>query len=474
MNISVFGMGYVGSVISACLARNGHHIIGVDINPQKVDLINQGNSPIVEPGLQELIQDAVSEGRLRSTNDTSAAIEASSLSFVCVGTPSQANGSLDLSYLRTVAHEIGSAIAHKNDRHIVCIRSTLLPGNIEKEIIPVLEAASQKQAGEDFGVCINPEFLREATAIYDFDNPPKTVIGGLAQSDSQAISQLYTKIDAPLILTDLKTASLVKYADNAFHALKLTFANEISTYAKTHGIDAQKAMHIFCQDKKLNISSAYLNPGFAYGGSCLPKDLRALTHDARSIDLHLPVLENIALSNQTHIQRACALIRAKPGKKIGLLGISFKAGTDDLRESPLVELCEHLIGKGYSIRIYDQNVSLAKLVGANKAYIEEKIPHLSRWLVDDSADIIDFADTIVIGNKAAEFADLLPLFKPKQHVIDLVRIAQKIDTPAHYEGLCWRIDNPTEPLENKPELQDANNANETSFAFPMQPEAVKI
>ena len=439
MNISVFGMGYVGAVISACFAKAGHMVIGVDNIGLKVDMINNGRSPIIEKDLEELISQGVKKKKLSATLDPQHAVHSSDVSFICVGTPSLDNGALELTYLLRVCENIGNAIKHKESRHIVCIRSTVIPGTIEQYLIPALEKSSGKKASIDFGVCVNPEFLRESTAIEDFLHPPKTVIGSLLPEDADRIAEIYKDIKAPLIKTSLSVAALVKYSDNAFHALKLTFANEIGAYAKQCGVDAHQVMEIFCQDKQLNISPAYLKPGFAYGGSCLPKDLRALTHAARNLDLNLPILENISHSNQRHIQYAINLVRAMPGKKVGLLGLSFKSGTDDLREAPQVEMIEQLLGKGYEIKIYDRNVSLAKLTGANKAYIEEKIPHLANLLVNDSHDITSFAETIIIGNHDPLFAQLLPNLRADQYVLDLVRIAKDIQTPAHYEGLCWAI-----------------------------------
>lgn len=437
MNISIFGMGYVGAVSAACLTREGHRIVGVDPVRTKVDLINQGRSPIIEKEVGEIINKAVTENRLRATVDMTAAVLETQVSFVCVGTPGQLNGDLDLKYIRRVCEEIGVVIGKKKERHIVVIRSTILPGTMRNVVLPLLEGASGKKAGKDFGVCNNPEFLREGTAVHDFYNPPKTVIGETDADSGDLLASIYKKLDAPLIRTDIETAELVKYVDNVWHALKIGFANEVGNICKETEIDGHKLMRIFCQDTKLNISQYYLKPGFAFGGSCLPKDLRALTYKARSMDLELPILNSVLISNQLQVEKGIKMVLAKGSKKIGVLGFSFKAGTDDLRESPVVELIERLLGKGCDIKIYDRNVNLAKLVGANRDYILNHIPHISKMMVDSLTDIMEHAETIVVGNSDPEFSNILDHIQDGQVVVDLVRICGRMSEEGKYDGICW-------------------------------------
>ncbi len=438
MKIAIFGLGYVGAVSAGCLAKLGHTVIGVDQNKTKVDLINAGQTPVIEKDLDTLISQAVQAGKLRATTVPGEALESSDLSLVCVGTPSQPNGNLDLKYVRAVCREIGNALPRSADRHVVVMRSTMLPGSMRSVVIPELEQASGRRAGEDFEVCINPEFLREATAIYDFFHPPKTVIGELGPRGGDVVQALYDGIDAPLIRTGIETAEMVKYTDNVWHALKVGFANEIGTICKAVGIDGREVMEIFCRDQKLNISATYLKPGYAFGGSCLPKDVRALTYRAKSLDLTVPILNAILPSNEQQIARAFRMSADRPTRKIGLLGLSFKAGTDDLRESPLVELAERLIGKGCEVLVYDRNVQLASLVGANRDYILNHIPHIARLLQERIEQVLDSSDTIVIGNDAAEFRDVPTRLRPGQALIDLVRLDPGSTTAgSNYEGICW-------------------------------------
>lgn len=437
MKISIFGLGYVGTVSAGCLAAEGHDVIGVDTNATKLDIINDGQSPIIEKDIGEIIKVAVERGKLRATHDVHDAISNSEVSFICVGTPSQVNGNLDLSYVRNVCEGIGAELKYKNNYHIVVVRSTMLPGSMRAVIIPILEEFSGKDAGPDFGVCINPEFLREGSAVYDFRNPPKTVIGELDSRCGDIMTALYSNIHAPLIRTSLEVAEMVKYSDNAWHALKITFANEIGVLCKSLGIDSHKVMDIFCQDTKLNLSPYYLKPGFAFGGSCLPKDLRALLYKARSRDLDLPMLSNILRSNDFQVKRAIDMIIAKKNKKVGILGFSFKAGTDDLRESPIVEMIERLLGKGYDIKLYDRNVNLASLVGANKNFILNRIPHISKLMVKTMNEVIEHAQTIVIGNADPEFHAISEQLKPGQVLVDLVRISDTRSEADKYDGICW-------------------------------------
>lgn len=419
MKISIFGLGYVGAVITGCFAKQGHHVIGVDTDATKVDLINSGRSPIIEPDLEPLIAAGVAEGRIRATTNCEEAISGSDLSLICVGTPSKATGELDLSYVARVCENIGTALKAKPGRHLVVARSTMLPGSVEGTIVPALERTSGKKAGPGFGVAINPEFLRESTAVHDFYNPPKTVIGAANESDAAMVARLYEGLTAPLIVTGINVAEMVKYADNTFHALKITFANEIGAICKNHGIDSHEVMRIFCEDRKLNLSPVYLRPGFAFGGSCLPKDLRALTRHALTGGIAIPMLESIAESNDRQIRGAAELVVSKNRRKIGVLGFAFKGGTDDLRESPVVALVETLLGKGFEIKLYDSYVSLARLFGANRRFIEERIPHISRLMVDSVDEIVRSCELILIGNESAEFDKALQNLTAEQHVIDL-------------------------------------------------------
>lgn len=437
-NISIFGLGYVGAVSAAALADNGHRVIGVDVNPTKVEMINAGRSPIIEAGLPELMQKGVEAGQICATVNGRKAVFDSDLSIICVGTPSHPNGSLNLSYVQRVCQQIGAALADKPAYHVVIARSTMLPGSTEELVIPILEESSGKQAGRDFGVCFNPEFLREGSSIKDFYDPPFTVIGSDDERAAAAASELYAMLDAPLLTVPLKVAEMVKYACNAFHALKVTFANEIGNICKQQDIDSHQVMDIFCQDTKLNISPYYLKPGFAFGGSCLPKDLRALLYHARQLDQEPPVLQAVLRSNRQQIDKAYQLIRRTRHKRVGVLGFSFKAGTDDLRESPMVELVERLIGKGYQLRVYDRNVSLANLQGANRAYIEKEIPHIASLMCDSIEDVLADCDVVVIGNGAPEFRQALDQIRPEQIVIDLIRIGGETgQLNGQYNGICW-------------------------------------
>lgn len=436
-NISIFGLGYVGSVSIACIAKDGHSVIGVDSNKAKVDIINRGHSPVIEKDLEPLIDHGLKNGLIQATTDGKYSVLNSDISFICVGTPSNPNGSLNLEYIERVIHDIGDNLKEKNGYHIIVIRSTIMPGTTEKTIIPILETNSGKKLGIDFGVVVNPEFMRESSAVYDFYNPPKTVIGALKKSDAEIIAGLYKNIDAPLIKTSVNVAEMIKYADNAFHALKVTFSNEIGNICKALNIDSHELMNIFCQDKKLNLAPYYLKPGFAFGGSCLPKDIRALTYKAKTFDIDVPVLNAILQSNELQIKNAIQRVLTLGRKKIGILGFAFKAGTDDLRESPIVELIEILLGKGYDIKIYDKEVSLAKLFGANREFIEKRIPHISELMVENIDEILNHSEVIIIGNKSEEFVDILSFLSKKIYVIDLVRITKIIKTKAKYDGICW-------------------------------------
>jgi len=439
MKITVFGLGYVGCVSGACFAELGHDVIGVDVNPLKVAMIKQGNPPIIEKELPELMARVVGTKKFTATTDVEQAVKDTDIGFVCVGTPSSRNGSLSLEYIKRVSEQIGKALIKKTDYYIVSIRSTVLPGTVEKEIIPILEAQSGKKAGLDFGVCMVPEFLREGTSVYDFFNPPKTVIGELNERSGEIVSQLFNGINAPMIRTKIQIAELVKYADNTFHALKVSFANEIGSICKELECDSHKVMDIFCMDTKLNLSPYYLKPGFAFGGSCLPKDLRAITYKARMLDVDTPVLNAIMESNRKQVSKVIRKLLEFKGRSIGFLGLSFKQGTDDLRESPIVEVIEAMIGKGYTVSIYDKYVSIAKLVGSNKEYIEKEIPHISSLMCSTPQELISRSDVIVISNRGSEYEKALDSeIKDRHVIIDLVRI---IPDPAAckgtYYGICW-------------------------------------
>jgi len=430
-------LGYVGCVSAACFADAGNHVIGVDVNPTKVEIINTGKSPIVEEGVNELIGRMVQSAHLTATTDSTRAVNETDLSLICVGTPSNTNGSLDLSHVAHVCEEIGAALKNKSKRHTVVIRSTMLPGSTESTVVPALEKASGKTAISDFGICVNPEFLREGSSIKDFYSPPFTLIGADDEGTANLVRSLYAKIDAPVLVTQLKIAEMVKYVCNSFHALKVTFANEVGNICKALEIDSHEVMRIFCHDTKLNLSSYYLKPGFAFGGSCLPKDLRAINYKAKELDIEAPVLAAILPSNRQQVQRAVDLVVQTGKKKIGVLGFSFKAGTDDLRESPMVTLIETLIGKGFELAIYDRDVSLARLVGANKEYIEREIPHISKLMRDTIDGVLTDSDIVIIGNQAEEFRSVGDRLRKDQRLIDLVRLFDSRTSNENYQGICW-------------------------------------
>jgi GDP-mannose 6-dehydrogenase len=438
MKVSVFGLGYVGSVSAAAFADEGHEVVGVDVVPDKVDAVNSGRSPIVEPGLADLLARGVGSGRLRATTSTEDAVRSTDLSLICVGTPSRKNGSLDLTYLTRVCSEIGEVLQDKSEYHVVVVRSTVLPGTTHGTVIPALEAASGKKYGEGFGVSVNPEFLREGTAIRDFAHPPLTLVGHNHAADAMPTKALYQNIDAPLFSASIRVAEMIKYTSNTWHAVKVVFANEIGNLCKRLNVDSHEVMDIFCQDDKLNLSPYYLKPGFAFGGSCLPKDVRALQYRAKEMDLEMPLIASVLSSNHLQIQHAIDRVVETGRKKVGLLGFSFKADTDDLRESPMVILAEALLGKGFELCIYDRNVSIARLVGANKQYINEQIPHLSRHLCESIDQLIEQSEVIVVGNPGAEFSDAVTRCRPDQIVVDLVRLPLDFSkVNAQYDGICW-------------------------------------
>lgn len=438
-SISIFGLGYVGSVMAACFAHKGHRVVGVDISPSKVESINAGRAPIVEPHVEELVAEGLAAGRLHATSDVESAVRETEISFVCVGTPSQRNGKLDLSHIEHVSREIGQALDHKTSPHHVVMRSTILPGTTESVVIPALEAASGKRAGRDFAVVYNPEFMREGTAIADFFEPPYTVLGAEEPTQLTVIHELYEWTPSRIFETSIKVAEMVKYASNTFHAVKVGFANEMGTIAKRLGVDAQAMAEIFTSDTRLNVSPAYLFPGFAFGGSCLPKDVRALAYCSREHDLRLPLLDSLIASNQEHIERAVEMVLASGKKKIGLLGLSFKAGTDDLRESPQVKLVKRLLGEGCEIKIWDPNVAQGRLTGANQQYIEEMIPHIGALLCSEMKEVIETAEIVIVGNRGAKKEMVQAHIRPDQKVLDLVNLEKdrRPDAQASYEGICW-------------------------------------
>jgi GDP-mannose 6-dehydrogenase len=437
MDIAIFGLGYVGVVSAACLADAGHNVIGVDVNESKVDMVNRGESPIVEPQVAELLVRARAQGRLQATSNAEEAVRGTQMAWVCVSTPSQPNGNLDRRFLAKVSDEIGAALRDGGRRYVVVVRSTALPGTTREVVLPRLEQSSGKKAGVDFGICYHPEFLREGSSVADFAHPPKIVVGATDPVSAEALLSLYRHMDAPVVSSTIDTAEMVKYADNCWHAIKVAFGNEIGTICKKVGLDGRAVMEIFCRDQKLNLSEKYLRPGFAFGGSCLPKDLRALVYEGRRLDLELPLLGSVLPSNQRHIERALDLVAQRESRRVAMLGLSFKPGTDDLRESPLVELAERLIGKGYDLRIFDSNVNLSMVVGANRHFIETHIPHIAQLLVNDPAQAVEHGQTIVVGYRDPVFAKALAGLDGARSVIDLAGLRESVTSSGTYHGICW-------------------------------------
>jgi GDP-mannose 6-dehydrogenase len=435
-SVSVFGLGYVGCVSAACFASEGHRVIGVDVSQAKVDQINAGRSTIVEQGIAEMVSAVVNAGQLSATTDVRQAVLDTDISLVCVGTPSRHNGSIDLTYILRVSQQIGVALRDKRRWHTVVIRSTVMPGTIDTQVIPALEDASGLKHGKDFAVCSNPEFLREGTSIADFNAPPFTLVGAIDAAHAEPVVALYAKVEAPCHVVAVRVAETVKYACNCFHGLKVGFANEIGNLCKVMGVDGHDVMRLFCEDKKLNISTAYLKPGFAFGGSCLPKDLRALVHRGRIEDVPMPILEAVLDSNRRQIERAFHMVMAGGSRRIGILGLAFKAGTDDLRESPNVTLVEMLLGKGCQVLVHDRDVSKARVVGANREYVEREIPHLWTLMRDSTADVISASDIIVIGNSSKEYRELGDALEGRM-VIDLARAIPNRRSSERYQGICW-------------------------------------
>lgn len=438
MRISIFGLGYVGAVSLACLGRDGHEVTGVDIDQNKLSLISSGKSPIVEAGIMELMQEVVASGRINVTDNAAEAIAATELSFVCVGTPSQANGSQSLNALIRLSEQIGEALKDKAEPHVVVIRSTVQPGTVEETVVPILEKHSGKKVGKDFSVCFQPEFLREGTSIKDYDNPPMTVVGVQDERAAAQLRKLFGELPCEFIETDVRTAETLKYACNTFHALKISFANEIGRICQALGSDSNRVMALLCEDKQLNISKAYLRPGFAFGGSCLPKDLRALLYLAKSHDVEVPMLAGLLPSNQLHVEHAANMILERGERSVGVIGLSFKSGTDDLRESPLVDLVERLIGKGMNLKIYDPEVRVSQLIGANKAYIEEVVPHIGSLMCESVEEAMQGARTVVVGLQGQDITNAIyDNSKADQLFLDLVGLAESDKLKGEYRGICW-------------------------------------
>ena len=438
MKISIFGLGYVGAVSLACLGRDGHEVTGVDIDRNKLDLIASGKSPIVETGILELMSDVVASGRISVTDNAAEAIETTDLSFVCVGTPSQPNGSQSLDALIRLSEQIGAALKTKSDPHTVVIRSTVQPGTVEEVVVPIMEKHSGKTAQKDFAVCFQPEFLREGSSVMDYDYPPMTVVGVTDARAAEQLKDLFGQLPCKFIETDMRTAETLKYACNTFHALKISFANEIGRICQALGSDSNRVMDLLCEDKQLNISKVYLRPGFAFGGSCLPKDLRALLYLAKTHDVEVPMLSGMLPSNRLHVDHAAEMILERGERSVGVIGLSFKSGTDDLRESPLVDLVERLIGKGMNLKIYDPEVRVSQLMGANKRYIEEVVPHIGSLMCTTVEEAMQDAAIVVVGLSGDEImSELHQHARPEQFVLDLVGMPDADRLEGEYRGICW-------------------------------------
>jgi GDP-mannose 6-dehydrogenase len=438
VNIAVLGLGYVGSVSSACLASMGHKVTGVDVSKLKVDEIRAGQSPIVEHDLPRLIAEGVAAGRLTATTDAAAALADASLVLLCVGTPSLEDGGLDLGQSIAAARQVGEGLAAHPHHATVVFRSTMLPGSVESLLVPAIEQASGLQCGPDFGVCYNPEFLREGSAVFDFFEPPYTILGVRRPEEAEPLRALYSRIPGETITVDIRTAEMLKYVNNTFHALKVCFANEIGRLCQREGVDPHEVMRLVCLDTKLNLSPYYLKPGFAYGGSCLPKDVRAITHRARERRLELPLLESITLSNHRHIEAAVTTVERQGRKKVGVLGLSFKAETDDLRESPIVRVVGTLVGKGYEVLLHDNHINVARLVGANRAFLEREIPYLERQFRADPREVVRGSEVVIIANAHPAYRELPAWVEDHQVVVDFVRLLEPSQfRKGGYVGLAW-------------------------------------
>jgi len=438
MRISIFGLGYVGTVSAACLARDGHHVIGVDIDPSKLAMLRDGRSPIIEAGIRELVAQVVASGRVEVTDDVARAVHGSELSFVCVGTPARPNGSQDLRALERLGVELGRALATKRAPHVIVVRSTVLPGTVDGVFAPLVEKHAGRRCGDGFDICFQPEFLREGTSIRDYDAPPFTVIGAASDRPVRQLREVFGKLPCAFVTCDVRTAEMLKYACNAFHALKISFANEVGRFCQAMEIDAHAVMDLVCSDTQLNISSAYLRPGFAFGGSCLPKDLRALLHAAARQDVDIPVLSGVLESNETHLRHGIDTVLATGAMSVGMLGLSFKSGTDDLRDSPLVAMAEHFVGKGLKVRIYDPEVNVSRLVGANRRYIDQSIPHLGQLMCAEPGPVIDESDVLVVGLRTpAVIRELVARCREQHVIVDLVNLPDRKQLRGQYRGVCW-------------------------------------
>jgi GDP-mannose 6-dehydrogenase len=438
MNISIFGLGYVGAVSLGCLARDGHHVVGVDLDQTKLDLIRQGATPIIEEGMECLMTNASTCGRVRVTNNVVDGVHPSEVSFVCVGTPANSNGSQDLSAIRRLSEQVGHAMKSKTGYHVFVIRSTVFPGTVEDIITPIIEEHSGKRRGQDFDVCFQPEFLREGSSIKDYDNPPFTVVGTDSERVEKVLRDLFGHLPCEFLVTSIRTAEMLKYACNIFHALKATFANEVGRLSQAMGVDSHSVMDMVCRDTRLNISPAYLRPGFAFGGSCLPKDLKAMLYVAKSQDVSVPMLSNVLTSNAVHIDHAIDAVLKSGKKSVGLIGLSFKSGTDDLRESPLVVMAERFIGKGLDLHIYDPEVNVARLVGANRRFIEETIPHIASLMTKSCDQLVEQAKVLVVGLSDKPIMEVLyQKTRDEQMIFDLVNIPRKDLVRGSYQGVCW-------------------------------------
>lgn len=437
-SLAVFGLGYVGTVSAACFAQRGHQVVGVDVAPEKVALIEAGRTPVLEEGLSSLVAEAVAGGCLRATTDVGDAVASTDIALVCVGTPSQPTGGLSTAHLERVAEDIGAALRQARTHYTIAFRSTMLPGTCERLLVPLLERSSGMTAGEDFGVCVNPEFLREGSSVRDFHDPPKTVIGELDAKSGEVLAAIYEGLPGPCHRVPLAVAELTKYVDNSFHALKVSFANEIGSVCADLGLDGHTVMDIFVEDRKLNIAPTYLRPGFAFGGSCLPKDVRALVHHARHRDVPVPLLESLLPSNEAIVDRVYRLVARGGARRVGLFGLAFKSGTDDLRESPMVELAERLLGRGFDVRIWDDSVATSRLNGTNLAYVDQHIPHLSRLLQTSADDVAAHAEVAVLHTSRPAALDALRRV-PATEIIDLVRPARAdvLHDRARYTGVAW-------------------------------------
>jgi len=436
-SISIFGLGYVGAVSLACLARDGHEVVGVDIDSMKLELVRSGRSPIIEQGMQELMRAVVNGGSVKVTDQMRQAVLGTDISFVCVGTPPRANGNQDLTAMLRLVEEIGKVLPEKPTRHLIVIRSTVKPGTIDEVIKPIIESASGLKAGVDFSLCFQPEFLREGTSINDYDNPPFTIVGTDDDYAMEELRAIFGHLPCEMIRTSVRTAEMLKYACNAFHAVKVTFANELGRLCQSASVDPHEVMKLVCMDRQLNISPAYLRPGFAFGGSCLPKDLKALLYLAKTNDVELPMLSNVMASNRVHVDHAVAQVLQSGKRNVGVVGLSFKTGTDDLRESPLVAMVECFIGKGLDIGIYDPAVNIARLVGANRRFIEESIPHIASLMTADIGELVQRSEIIVVSMKSPEVLNALAHTRPEQIVLDLAKLPEHRAGAAQYQGVCW-------------------------------------